>query len=615
VDARCDNKVHVPFEYSSNLSALQRRPAQKAMEEWQARTRDVIHFEPATQAQKDSGNYIFFEAAAGCGGPFDPCGMCAPQRKAVINVLGCTEMTVPDESTPDPSDTLNVPTGYTLHEFGHVLGLDHMQLRSDRDRYLELAPKSCFDCAGNHIGGSDTWTKFPTTDPRGNIGLWDFNSLMLYSGFSANPPWFSPLLTGASNCGVPTHCNTNADGYPIYPTTAGVPNRSYVGKNWAGGSPCANDISPNSSVTRITPHDASWVVELYRTANRWQPFKSLGYDRSAGSPLEAGLVYLASGAPNSAFVIGSPAVAWAGDALAFVQGNDLKIYGRWRNASRYDLLPGTGITSNPSAVSWSNSTARIDVVAFTGNPPTAVSKIAYYNSAWEAGWSSLGIPAGVTLHNTPGPAITSSASSRLEVFVRGDNGNLYWTRWNGSAWSAWSSPVSAPPGGIQANTRPAVAAINGVIFVIARGANADGTGALYQRKFKTATSTWDASWALVGTAGAAGIGSPALSLAPAGGSSVRADLYVRDASNGWLHQMSATQPSATSFSWSGASFFPLGGSLKTDPAVVAAPSTSTQLHIFALQQDQVLWHKQWPCTNGCDVRPFCGEGQYCDPTP
>jgi hypothetical protein len=587
-----DGHVRVPISISSNVfghsnSSVLLDLAAKAMGEWEDATRNFIDFDNATQADLDSGHYLMFDFDANdqsCVPVSSQCARCAqhlgPTR---YNLKGC------GYSYGDSSKGVD---GHFLHEMGHVLGFDHVQQRSDRNRYLLLAGNCCFDCGSstNPDFVNDTVIRFSSSDPRGNIGLWDDHSLMLYSGFS--------VAGATSNCN-PAHCASDDS------CTIDHGDRSYVGRNKTDGTPCSNDIFVDWDATRITDRDASWMVELYRTANRWQPFASLGYDRNSANPLETGLVYSTTNATNSATAVGSPGVAWAGAPLAFVRGSDGSVYGRWSASPKYDRLPGTGITSDPSAVSWSKSDARIDVVAFTG---ATVSKIGFHGNSWEPAWTSIGAPpAPVTLTGTPGPAIASSGLNKLEVFVRGSNGRLYWTRWNGTGWSTWETPVPSPSNGIQAGTRPAVAAIDGVLFVVVRGTD----GALYQRKYNTNTSTWDSSWATAGLVGSSGVGSPALSVAPTDGGGVHADLYVRDASNGWLYQQTATQSSAATFSWTGASFLPLGGSLKSDPAAVAAPSTDLRLHVFAVQQDDVLWHKQWPCTNGCDAVPSICDMAVC----
>ena len=91
---------------------------------------------------------------------------------------------------------------------------------------------------------------------------------------------------------------------------------------------------------------------------------------------------------------------------------------------------------------------------------------------WSA-WTSLG----GTLAPGTGPAACSSGSGRLDVFVTGAGGALWWKTYSGSSWSAYQSL-----GGVLTSGPAATSPTAGAIDVFARG----GGGALWEKSIPAA---------------------------------------------------------------------------------------------------------------------------------
>ncbi|HSH60744.1 MAG TPA: glycoside hydrolase family 6 protein, partial [Acidimicrobiales bacterium] len=98
---------------------------------------------------------------------------------------------------------------------------------------------------------------------------------------------------------------------------------------------------------------------------------------------------------------------------------------------------------------------------------------ALWHKAWDgsrwSGWSSLGG------YLTSAPGAVSSASGRLDVFLRGGDNALWHKAWDGSRWSGWSSL-----GGYLTSGPDAASPAAGMLDVFVRG----GDNALWQRSWE-----------------------------------------------------------------------------------------------------------------------------------
>ena len=149
----------------------------------------------------------------------------------------------------------------------------------------------------------------------------------------------------------------------------------------------------------------------------------------------------------------------------------------WRD---WESLGGV-ITSGPAASSWANG--RLDVFA-RGTDSALWHK--WFDGGW-SDWESLG---GVL---TSEPAVCSWASGRLDVFARGTDSAL-WHKWFDGGWSDWESL-----GGVLTSGPGAVSWGSGRIDVFAAGTDS----ALWHRWFDGSWFDWESLGGVITTAPAA----------------------------------------------------------------------------------------------------------------
>jgi spore germination protein YaaH len=172
-------------------------------------------------------------------------------------------------------------------------------------------------------------------------------------------------------------------------------------------------------------------------------------------------------------------------------------------------------------------------------------------------WASLG---GML---TSGPDASSWSSNRADVFVRGSDGSLLQSTWNGATLSGWT-----PLGGALTSDPGAVAWGPNRIDVFVRGTD----NALYHKVWYGAWSNWE-------SLGGGLTSGPSV----ASWSSGRLDVFVRGTDNGLWHRVWDGQQ------WS--SWESLGGGLTSDPTAVSwGPN---RIDVFARGSDNGLWHKWW----------------------
>jgi len=495
-----------------------------AMNDWNSGPGGVVQFVKKTATDQ---HYVNVTTDPGC----------QPDNRGnqVVNLpgLGCADQ-----------------PGTLRHELGHIVGFEHQQERNERDRYLLLA--SNVDC-----------NSYPKCNaslaPGGDFGVFDYKSIMLYKGYSANPQ---------KGCGLEP-----------------IGGRSYVRRDVADdpNTPqCENDVMDGQD--SISVWDRSALVELYRTQNGWARFRSLGTDVGATSPLS---IEFTPGVTASA----DPAVAALGgntlrvfsrgtDGNIWQIGNGPTAWGTWESLSKPCVVC---TPSSPAAVSSSQDANNLDVLV-TAN--TIVYRRSLHNGAWDSGWSSLGFPAGGA---QPAPAVSSNTANRLTIFVVGSSGTLNWREYDGTSWSSWS----ALPGVTVSGQPAAVARGSGETDVVVRGTD----GELW---FITRPSggSWT-GWTKIGAAGGSGVGAPGV----ASWGTDRLDVFVRGGDSS-LYQTtcSGTSSCAASSRWQ--SFIAHGGVLVSRPAA-SSPRNAQSIDIIATMNDGAAmlgtkaawngaWHKHWP---------------------
>jgi len=222
--------------------------------------------------------------------------------------------------------------------------------------------------------------------------------------------------------------------------------------------------------------------------------------------------------------------------------------GRCSMASHYASLAGL-LTSGPAASSW--APGRLDVFV-RGTDNAMWHK--WFDGAWR-GWESLG--GGLTSE----PAAVSWGPGRIDGFARGTDNQL-WHKWFDGAWHGWE-PLG---GGLSSG--PAVASwASGRLDVFVRG-NDNG---LWHKWFQGGWSGWESL----------GGGLTSEPAAVSWGSG-RIDVFARGTDNALWHKWYAA-------GWSG--WQSLGGTLASGPA--ASSWAAGRLDVFARSVNNTLLHRSF----------------------
>jgi thiol-disulfide isomerase/thioredoxin len=168
----------------------------------------------------------------------------------------------------------------------------------------------------------------------------------------------------------------------------------------------------------------------------------------------------------------------------------------------------------------------------------------------------------------PAPAVCARGATSLDLFTKGADSALWWSHWDGTAWSA-----SRSLGGYLTSSPAATSSDPAAIAVFVRG----GNGALYERTTADGGKTWSA-WASLGGQLATGTGPAACSWG-----SGRLDVFVTGTDGALYHRGGTT-------SWVG--WQNLGGSLTSSPAAAAATGSS-RIDVFVRGGDSGLWQRTY----------------------
>jgi Repeat of unknown function (DUF346)/PQQ-like domain len=163
----------------------------------------------------------------------------------------------------------------------------------------------------------------------------------------------------------------------------------------------------------------------------------------------SGLGGVLNSGPDASVRAGAPATV-----DVFVEGSDGGLYQKssMDGGNTYGAWQALGgrLTANPGAVSWSST--RIDVFARGIDNQL-------YHRWWigATGWSAWELLGGTL---TSAPDATSCGVNHLDVYARGTDNGLWHKSWNGSSWSGWHPLGGTWTSGPSAECRPGTTTID-----------------------------------------------------------------------------------------------------------------------------------------------------------
>jgi hypothetical protein len=146
-------------------------------------------------------------------------------------------------------------------------------------------------------------------------------------------------------------------------------------------------------------------------------------------------------------IVSSPAaVSWGPNRIdLFGVGSDGRLYHKYWTGQAWSGWispfgappPGIAAGSGPAVSSW--AAGRLDV--FVRGADNAIWQVFFSAGRW-SGWISQG----QTIVSSP--AVVSQSVNQIDLFGTGTDGLIYQKVWNGQAWSAWLSTTGRPPPGL-----------------------------------------------------------------------------------------------------------------------------------------------------------------------
>jgi hypothetical protein len=298
-----------------------------------------------------------------------------------------------------------------------------------------------FDAGGNEIGDKCAWTNLADiTTSRGTFAmqpLWSNASNGCVMSYNPGPQW-SPWLSevGAPPPGVaagssPAVSSWGANRLDLFVRGAdnAIWHDWWDGTRWnvwqsLGPAIVSNPAAVSWAANRIDLFGVGTDGNIWHKV--WNGSSWSGWASEVGHPPPG----LASGS--------GPAVSsWGANRLdLFVRGADNAIWHAWWDGTRWNFWESQGpaIVSSPAAVSWAAN--RIDLFG-TGTDGNVYHKV-WNGSSWSGWVSDMGHPP-PGLASGSGPAVSSWAANRLDLFSRGADNAIWHAWWDGSRWNGWES--------------------------------------------------------------------------------------------------------------------------------------------------------------------------------
>ena len=250
----------------------------------------------------------------------------------------------------------------------------------------------------------------------------------------------------------------DTSGNPVFPQPYALDTYQTLPSGDTGNEFTAPFVSSWSS-SRINLHaigagNAIWENYWTTTAGTWSGWHQVG-----------------SIPPNGA-AIGPVAVSRISNYIDMFVPTDSKLYTQTWNGSSWSTswsnMAGPSPTTSPeentlggccvanvngskvAASTWSSS--RIDIFV-VGDDHNVWQNYWASGTGW-SGYQSLGQPPASRIGLIGAPAATSRMNNSTDIFARAADGNIYQDSWNGSSWSGWSMLGATPAGNASS---PAVA--------------------------------------------------------------------------------------------------------------------------------------------------------------
>lgn len=422
--------------------------------------------------------------------------------------------------------------GCASHELGHLIGLSHQHQRNDRNRNITV-DSTLLSCSSFN----DNVVTCEARSPGSDFGVFDRKSTMLYL------PTLAACASGQTESCCPA---------------GGSPSCEFI-KNADGTSIPVDGTGPNAAPTA---KDGSDALELYGYQLGWSKFFSLGKDVGASNPLSPEII-------SGVRISGSPALTTQGGAGildSFFVGTDGHLYHRFNSPNNNPSWSGyfdMGLPPwdpNPTAASWGTGS----VFVFAGDRGSLWMR-QFAAGNWQS-WTPQSTPA---VGICSGPTAVSWGPGRLDLFVRGCDGEIWTKGSNNLSWGGWFKVSSRPSGVSFVNRVTATSTGNSNISLFVNASN----GKIYQ--ISRTSSGWGAQWTESGCCIDTD-SSPAVAHAGSG----KLDLVIKSAGQFWWRRFSGG-------SWT--PFRPLGGMMNSDPAAVS--NSANHVDVLMVGADGGPWHR------------------------
>jgi len=249
------------------------------------------------------------------------------------------------------------------------------------------------------------------------------------------------------------------------------------------GGPGSTGVTPGEDVFIRGNDDANWMNHYNTTTTgTWSGYVQLG------------------GLTNA----DPTAVTTTIGKDAFIRGNDNQMWqDHWNGSAWSGWAPRGGILGSGPSADYQNGTTTINVFVRGGDGAL------YYETSTDNGVSFTGFQGlGGVLIGDPGA--TSWAAGRVDVFIRGQDNQLWHRYWSAGTWSGWE-----PLGGILTSGPSVTSCAAGHLDIVVQGQG----GGYYQKGW---TGTGWTGWAAVA---GSWTGPPSVTCRPGGGGLV--DVFGR----------------------------------------------------------------------------------------